>query len=590
MNILGIISTDVSGHPAACILKNGRLIAFAEEERFIRVKQARGYFPGNSVKFCLKTAGLTLENIDYIAFGWDANRYKFQFPLFLASSFIRNKIFCFPKRLKTQRRNLGAGIFDGISSLAGFFPQRVEEKIIIGFKDAGLDIKKIPSIIFIRHHLAHAASAFYCSGFEESAILVFDGHGEENAVTIFKGEGKKIRLLKEINIPNSLGWFYSMFTEYLGWDPNEGEVKLMGLAPFGQHNERIKQIIDAILLISKNGITLDTRYMFYSSQRSYGKFFSDLLVEKLGLPRGKYEQITQAHKDIAFAVQKRLEEAGISLARLALRLAKSENLCISGGVALNCKMNGEIHKAQIAKNFFVQPIAYDAGVALGAAMVKAQEGNEDCRFAMNRLDWGPEYSQAEIEGVLKRNKLAYRKIDRIEAAAAKKISEGKIIGWFQGRMEAGPRALGGRSILADPRDAGMKDKVNNLAKFREDWRPFAMSILDEYKDQYLKNPIASPFMTKAFEIVEDKSADMPSVMHWIDRTTRPQTVERKVSPRFWLLIDEFRKISGVPLILNTSFNIKGEPIVCSPDDAIRAFFGTGIDELYIGDFVVEKKI
>lgn len=590
MNILGIITTDVSGHPAACLLKNGQLVAFAEEERFIRVKQARGYFPGNSIKFCLKKAGLVLEDIDYIAFGWDANRYKFKFPLFLGLSFIKSKIFHCPRRfLSANRHNFGAGIFDGINSLASFYPRRIEEKIVIGIKEAGLSIKKIPPVVFVRHHLAHAASTFYCSGLKESAILVFDGHGEENTITIFKGNGKQIRLLKEINIPNSLGWFYSMFTEYLGWDPNEGEVKLMGLAPFGRPNEKVKEIVNSILVILKDSIKLNTQYMFYSGQRSYGKFFSDLLVEKLGLPRAKDEEITQLHKNIAFAVQKRLEEAGIFLARLAVQLAKSENLCISGGVALNCKMNGEIHKAGIAKNFFVQPISYDAGVALGAAMVQAIRGGADCRFTIEHLALGPEYSNEEIETVLKRNKLSYRKVEKIESIAAKRISEGNIIGWFQGRMEAGPRALGGRSILADPRDAKMKDKVNNLVKFREEWRPFAMSILDEYKDKYIKKAAVSPFMTKAFDIVEEKSSEMLSVMHWIDHTTRPQTVERKVSLRFWTLIDEFRKLTGVPLILNTSFNIKGEPIVCSPEDGIRAFFGTGIDELYMGDFIIEKK-
>lgn len=593
MNILGIISVDVSGHPAACLLKDGRLIAFAEEERFVRVKQARGYFPGNSISFCLKSGNLSLNDIDYIAFGWDANLYRLKFPLFLGWSFIKNRLFRkqdvnFGKHA-TKRDRLGSAIISGINSLISFHPRTIKEKIILGLKEAEIIIKdRIPPIIFVNHHLAHAATAFYCSGFEESAILVFDGHGEENTVTIFRGEKERIRLLKKINIPDSLGWFYSMFTEYLGWDPNEGEVKLMGLAPFGHYNHKIKEIIDAILNITENGIRLDTNYMFYSGRRSYGRFFSDALVEKLGLPRGKNDEITQVHKDIAFAVQKRLEETGIHLAKLALRLAGSQNLCIAGGVALNCKMNGEIHKAGIAKNFFVQPIAYDAGTALGAAMVQAVEKGDDCRFVMDHLYWGPDYSDEEIEVVLKRNRLSYVRSDKIEQIAAGMLANGKIIGWFQGRLEAGLRALGGRSILADPRDPKMKDKVNNVAKFREDWRPFACSILEEHVADYLKKPVASPFMTMAFEVLDGKTTDMQSAMHWIDKTTRPQTVSKKTNLRFWRLIEEFRKMTGIPAILNTSFNVKGEPIVCTPEDAIRTFYGTGIDVLIIGDFIIEK--
>ena len=594
MNILGLISVDVAGHPAACLLQDGHLVAFAEEERFVRVKQARGYFPGHAAEYCLREGELSLDDIDAIAFGWDCNRYRFRFPLFLATSFLKNKVFGTRRVVSGDRKNpgenLGSAITSAISSLVAFQPKHIRERIVLGLRRAGLTSGKIPPVYFIKHHLAHAATAFYCSGFDEAAILVFDGHGEENAVTIFSGSGTDMRLLKEINIPHSLGWFYSMFTEYLGWDPNEGEVKMMGLAPFGRANPEVTSVIDDALRITAGGIELNTGYSFYSGRRSQGKFFSDALVDALGPPRGTHDEITQRHKDIAFACQKRLEEAAIHLAKLALELCDSNNLCIAGGVALNCKMNGEIHKSGIAGQLYVQPLAYDAGAALGAAMVYAMEAGDDCRFHMDHLYWGPGYSSDHVETVLTRNKLPYRRCPDIERVTAKMLAEGKIIGWFQGRLEAGPRALGNRSILADPRDPAMKDAVNAVAKFRESWRPFALSLQEEHIDTYLQKPDRSPFMVMAFDVVDNRHEDIQSAMHWIDHTTRPQTVSRATNPRYWQLLEEFRKVSGVPGVLNTSFNVKGEPVVCSPEDAIRTFYGTGIDTLVIDEFVVDKTV
>jgi carbamoyltransferase len=422
---------------------------------------------------------------------------------------------------------------------------------------------------------------------DESAVLVFDGHGEENATTIFRGRGTRLERLKEINIPHSLGWFYSAFTEFLGWNPNEGEVKLMGLAPFGERDPAVEGLVRDVLRITEDGYRLDADYLFYGP-RSQGRFFSDALVARLGPPRGRNDPITDRHRAIARAVQDRLEEVGVHLATMALRLAGSRRLCLAGGVALNCKMNGEIHRRGVADEIFVQPLAYDGGVSLGAAQALAAERGDDPRFTMDHLYWGPGYAADRIEADLRASRVPYRRSDRVAPEAARMIADGKIVGWFQGRMEGGPRALGGRSILADPRRPEMKDLVNDRVKFREGWRPFALSILEEHFAEYVRKPAPSPFMIMAFDVADAKRGDIPSAMHSADHTTRPQTVSRRTNPLYWELLECFRGLTGVPGVLNTSFNVKDEPIVCTPRDALRCFYGTGMDALVIGDFILEK--
>ncbi len=590
MNVLGIIFHSDFGHPAACLLKNGELVAFGEEERFVRVKQAKGYFPGNSIRYCLEVGGVALKDVGRIAFGLDANKYAFRYPLFLGRNFLSHRFF---KRKATPseqagRQSQGSALIDGFKDILSTHPKSLKQSIVFGFRKAGFH-EDLPPITFVGHHRCHAATAFYCSGLTESAVLVCDGHGEENTITIWKGQGDQLTPIRKTNIPHSLGWFYSLFTEFLGWSPNEGEVKLMGLAPFGKPNKEIQDIVDSILLLKEDSIELDSDYTFYN-KRSYGRFFSDLLVDKLGKPRGKDDDITGHHRDIAAAVQARLEQAGVHLAKAALKLADSRNLCLAGGVALNCKMNGHIHAQDFTENFFIQPVSYDAGVALGAAQVVAHQSGDDVRFKMDHVYYGPSYCNDAIESVLRRNKIAFRKSDDVTSEAARFIYDGKIIAWFQGRMEIGPRTLGARSILADPRDPGMKDRVNDFVKFRENWRPFALSLLEEHQQEYLEHPDDSPFMIMAFGVPAEKHKDIQSAMHWVDHSTRPQTVSRKTNPAYWNLINAFKKLSGVPGILNTSFNIKGEPVVCSPSDALRCFFGTGLDVLVIGDYIVEKSV
>ena len=589
MNVLGMFGATDVVHPAACLLRDGRVVAFVEEERFARVKQACGLFPAHATAWCLREGGLTLREIEALAFPWDANANWFRMPVAMARSFVRDKLTGRSGKPTTVpgRPGLGSAALQGLQTLLHLHPWNLQERLILALRDAGFVRDPIPPLRFYRHHLCHAATAFYCSGFPDAAVLIMDGHGEDRTVSIYRGEGRALHEVRHLTLPHSLGWFYSAATEYLGWDANEGEVKLMGLAPYGSPNAELRRFVDDFLQLTPEGVRLDSECIFYG-RRSYGRFFGDRMVDRLGPPRAPDEEITQHHRDFAYAVQQRLEAAALHLAGIALRATGSRNLCIAGGVALNCKMTGALHQSGIANRLFVQPLSYDAGGAMGAAMLAATQAGDDTRFVMDHVQYGPEYDDAAIETVLRRNGLRYRRCADIADTAAALIADGKVIGWFQGRMEAGPRALGGRSILADPRHAAMSDVVNDKVKFRERWRPFALSILAECAADYLVAPVDAPFMVMAFDVRPERRHEIAAAIHNGDHTTRPHTVRRDVNPLFWRLIDGFRRRTGVPGVLNTSFNVKGEAIVCSPTDAVRCFYGTGLDALAIGSFLVEK--
>jgi carbamoyltransferase len=594
MNILGLIYYEDFGQPAACLLQEGQLMAWAEEERFVRVKQAKGYFPGQAIRYCLQAGGITFDDIDEIAYGWDATRYRWQYPLHLGRSFLRDRLRYRASRVSDpvlrRRPPLGSAVSSGLRDLLGMQPGHLTQQLHMGLRQAGFTTANYPPIHFVGHHHAHAATAFYHSGFEQSAVLVYDGHGEEKTISMWRGEGQGLTLLHQQKIPHSLGWFYSMFTEYLGWSPNEGEVKLMGLAPYGGPDPAIAAVVADVLQLRPQGIALNPAFSFYQN-RSYGQFFSDLLVEKLGLPRGQYEPITDRHRAIAWAVQQRLELAGAHLARLALQKAGSRRLCLSGGVALNCKLNGQLAQLPEVEQLFVQPVSHDAGVSLGAAMVRAQAQGADPRHKLEHLHWGPAFTDEEIEAVLQRNGIRYVRLSEAERPqrVARLLAAGKLVGWFQGRMEIGPRALGGRSILADPRSAASAHQVNARVKFRENWRPFALSVLAEEAPRLFAAPHKAPFMTTAHAVLPQALPQLQGGLHQGDGTTRPQTVRREVHPAFYAVIKAFHAETGVPAVLNTSFNVKGEPIVCTPEDALRCFFGTGLHGLALGGFWVEKE-
>ncbi len=548
---------------AACILKDGELLAFVEEERFNHIKQFGG-FPVASIRYCLETAGISLEEVDHIAYGW------MNLPGLLwdrLSTFAANGL------MFTTEYPAGVMTIDALELVAGGLTRAF--KTHIG--------RKIPPITCIAHHRCHAASSFRCSGFDEATLINFDGAGETTATYIGRGVANRVETLREIKVPDSLGRAYSEFTEYLGFVRNNDEYKVMGLASYGEPAFDLSQIIRQ----TKDGYELDPAY-FYRYSLSKRRFKVDRLEELLGPCRDNDDKpVTQHHKNVAASLQKRLEEISLHLVEQAIEQTGSRNLCLAGGVALNCKNNGEIRASGLVDDLFVQPVANDAGVALGAAVELYARLGHDSKWRMEHTYYGPEFDAERIEAALAGAKLDFLHTNEIEAETASEIAAGRIVGWFQGRMEFGPRALGNRSILGNPKIPGMDDKINAEIKYREAWRPFCPSLLDEAKEDYLENASESPFMIMTFKIARARREEVPAIVH-VDGTTRPQTVKKSVNPRYWKLIDSFRAQTGTPVVMNTSFNIRGDTIVNTPDDAIRTFLRTGMDVLAIGDFIVRK--
>lgn len=441
---------------------------------------------------------------------------------------------------------------------------------------------------FIEHHLCHAASAFFVSPFKEAAILTMDGRGESTTTLMAVGQENIIRKIKEINVPHSLGHLYAAITDYLGFKPFFDEWKVMGMSAYGK--ETYTKDFEDLLKLTVNGeFRLNLKYFcFHTHGRS--QWLSDLFLQKFGPKRNPEEPLQERHFDIAYALQRLIEKTGVELAQYLQVITGLENLCMTGGVVLNCLMNKKIIEQTKFKNFFFQPIANDAGTSLGSALyfyhqVLGKERNHS--FASVYL--GNEFDNGIIEEALKKRNVKYQLSPHIAKETARFIADGKIVGWFQGRMEAGPRALGNRSITVSPLDPKMKDRLNERVKKREFFRPFAPSVLEEKVHEYFvmpKNQL-SPFMIVLGDVREDKRKIIPAVTH-ADGTARVHTVNRKVNPRFWELIAEFEKITGVPVLLNTSFN-ENEPIVCTPDHALDCFLRTEFDVLAIGDYLVVKR-
>lgn len=547
--------------PAACLLKDGEIVAMAEEERFTRIKHAFKDFPINAVKFCLKYENIILDEVESMAFGFDAEKHDSGYM----KKFYDNLKYKKDERtLEWEKDNIKFFSSENIIRLIG--------------KNLG---NRIPEVRFIPHHLAHAYSAYFLSGFKKTDIVTMDGSGEENCTVLWTAENENIKKIKSFDIPHSLGWFYATFTEFLGFKAYDGEGKVMGLAPYGKPNNEIKNKLSEVIKITDDGYSLNPYYIFYG-KHTYGERYTNKLIDLFGQePRKKDGNITEFHKNLAFGVQEVLE-------KIAQQFIRNETLCLAGGVALNCKMNGKILYDERIKDLFIQPVSSDAGVALGSALVAHKQITGTLPVKkLKHVYFGPEYSNDEIARILKVCKIKHEYHEDIEMVTAQYLAEGKIVGWFQGRMECGPRALGGRSILADPRNPKMKDIINENVKHRENWRPFCPSILYEEKENYLIQAYGSPFMILSFKIKTEKIKEIPSVVH-IDGTARPQTVEKDVNPRYWKLIKYFQEITGVPVLLNTSFNIRGEPIVCSPEDAIRCFFSTGMDILILGNYLIKK--
>jgi len=544
---------------SACIARDGEVLFAVAEERLSRVKHDPR-FPSLSIQACLDFAAVKPEEVDFICQGWSAPRAPFLHDM---------------KNYATGRQRADFySILNSSRSFLSMWHQRGgENRFRQSFKNSKAQFR------FVDHHLAHAISAYAYSGFDDAAVLVLDGRGAWEATSLWHGRNGRLEHVWTIPWPNSLGLFYAKFTQYLGFTPYSDEWKVMGLAPYGAPGIDLSEFIRP----NENPYRVAAKILLAKDSAPLAA-----LEARLGPARVPESELETHHKNVAFAVQDMCEQAMMTLAKSALAQTGSRNLCLAGGVALNSKANGKIHSSGIADAVFVQPAASDDGVCLGAVLAPyLDNGGKLPVQRMRHAYLGNECSDPEIEKALQTYKIRAIRVTDPAVVAAEMLANGKILGWVQGRMEFGPRALGSRSILADPRDPEMTAKVNNAVKFREWWRPFAPSMLFEIADEYIESATDSPFMILTAQVRPDKRSVIPAVTH-ADGSARPQTVERDVNPLYWRLIDEFGRRTGVPVIMNTSFNLRGEPIVSSPTDAIRTFFSSGMDALIIGHFVVEK--
>ena len=555
------------GHdPAACLLKDGEIIAAVEEERFIRKKHAPYVFPTRSIRYCLEYAGIREEEINYVAYA----RLK---PL---QTFL--KVFSYyclhiPRKRIEWRYFISHMKMQVIGAFLGLIRRAKYNQIRILFPG-------LPKRIFaFEHHLCHTASAYYFSGFSESLIITMDGKGEATSVLISQGCKDKIKILERRGLFHSFGMFYSSATKFLGFTPNDGEYKVMGLAPYGKPTISFEDILSPD---ENNGYRINSDFVLYP--------FSLMNFEKkFGKPRDKGGKVTKYHKDFAASVQKALEDSGLSLTKYALQKTKTRNLCLAGGVALNVKMNKKIWESGMIDNIFIQPAAGDDGLVLGAAALLYNRITGKRVRTSKNLYLASEYSNSEIKKTLDDHKLNYHFFDNPVNPTVELLVSGKVVGWFQGRMEFGPRALGNRSILAHPGIKEMKDLVNKKIKFREGFRPFCPSILDYFTGQYFNKYVDSPYMIMSFDTNGPEiDRKIRAVVH-VDGTVRPQSVCHDDNPLYYSLIEHFHKKTGIPALLNTSMNIRGEPIVCSPEDMVNFFLKTNVDAIVAGGFLMIKK-
>jgi carbamoyltransferase len=574
MYILGLNAFHADS--SAAIFKDGIMIAATEEERFTRIKHWAG-FPVKSIEFCLREAGITLNEVAYITIGRDPGAK-------------------FLNKLNYLRKNpsLVWGAFNRfrnsqeVSSLDKLFLQ----------VDPSIDLNILKSKIKnIEHHRSHLASAFFASPFEESAVLSIDGSGDFTTTMIGIGKGTKIEVFDSIDFPVSIGLFYTAFTQFLGFPHYGDEYKVMGLAPYGEpkYTDKVKEIIEFL----PNGLyTWNDKYFvpptkagfeYRDNIPSVGNLYSEHFVEKFGAPRQKNEELTQYHRDLASSVQRVTEEIIFYLLRELKKRTGQKNVCIAGGVAQNSVANGKVAEATGFEGVYIPSAGHDAGISMGSALYYYhQELNKPRNPAIYTAYTGIKFSNEEIEKILQERGINYRRLDDEELydVVTNKLIEPGVVGWYNGRAEFGPRALGARSILADPRNPKAKDLLNLKIKRRESFRPFAPSILKEYTSEYFTKFDEVPFMEKVFPIRPEKQAEIPAVTH-VDGTGRLQTVDKAVSRRYYELIDAFRRKTGVPILLNTSFN-ENEPIVNSPQEALDCFLRTQMDMLVLENCVIER--
>ena len=580
---------------AACIIIDGKIIAAAQEERFTRKKHDSNY-PYNAVEFVLKYAKIKLSKVDQI--------------IFFEKPFLK-----FERLLETYVAFAPKGFLSFSKAMPIWIKEKLFQKNLLQNKlkdhDKNYDKKK-ENLYFSDHHLSHAASAFFPSPFSEAIVITADGVGEWATTTVAVGKDNMLEIKKEIHFPHSLGLLYSAFTYYTGFKVNSGEYKLMGLAPYGEP-KYIKEILKLIDIKDDGTFRLDQTYFNYSTGLTMtNKKFDKLFGQKPRNPNS--EKLTQFHMDIAASIQKVTEDIMIRLAKSVQKEYGLKNLCLAGGVALNCVANGKILNEKIFENIWVQPAAGDAGGALGAALAFWHIDQKNSRNINNEDDMsgsylGPEYSQAEIEKELKRLGARFKILSESEIInqTSKDLSSGNAIGWFQGRMEFGPRALGCRSILGDPRSSNMQKNLNLKVKYRESFRPFAPSILAEELYNWFDIDSYSPYMLMVSKVKKNKCipmtksdeklfgieklnvkrSEVPAITH-VDYSARIQTVHEHTNKKYYNLLSKFKELTGCPILVNTSFNVRGEPIVNTPEDAFRCFMGTELDNLAIGNCYLIK--
>ena len=595
MYILGI--SAFYHDSAACLLKDGEIIAAAQEERFTREKHDTG-FPHHAIQYCLKEASITASQVDNVVF-YEKPFVKFERLLETYMAFA-------PK---------------GFPSFAKAMPVWIKDKLFQKFSlikelkvTLGEDINWSNRLLFSEHHLSHAASAFYPSPFESAAILTLDGVGEWTTTSLAVGKGNNLKVVKEIHFPHSLGLLYSAFTYYTGFKVNSGEYKVMGLAPYGE--PRYADLIrEKLISVADDGsFQLDMSYFDYATGLTMtNKKFNTLFG---GPPRMSEAELTQREMDLAASVQKVTEGIVLQIAKGIAKETGERNLCLAGGVALNCVANGVLLREKVFDNIWIQPAAGDAGGALGAALsiwylhYKKERIVSTERDAMKGAYLGPEFSDVEIEAELKACGAVFKKFseeDLLEQVADA-LANLKAIGWMQGRMEFGPRALGGRSIIADPRSPVMQKQLNLRVKYRESFRPFAPSVLREDVNEWFEHNTDSPYMLLVADVQNDKRisltseedalfgidklnvprSSVPAVTH-IDYSARIQTVHVDTNPRYHAVISKFKEKTGCPIVVNTSFNVRGEPIICTPTDAFKCFMGTEMDVLAVGNYLLIKE-
>ena len=585
---------------AAALVIDGEIIAAAHEERFTRKKHDAS-FPINAVKYVLKEGGIEYGDLTAISF-YDKPYLKFE------------------RLLETYHAFAPKGLISFLSAIPVWIKEKLFMKKLLKDELSQLGDAKIP-VLFPEHHLSHAASAFYPSPYEEAAILTIDGVGEWATTTIGHGKGNKIELLSELHFPHSLGLLYSAFTYYTGFRVNSGEYKLMGLAPYGNPNSQQtktfkEKIVQELVDIREDGsILLNMKYFRFATglKMTYDKRWTKLF----GIPpRVEESEISQAYMNMALAIQQITEEIVLKLAKTARELTNCDYLVMAGGVALNSVANGKILASKLFKDIWIQPAAGDAGGALGAAYLGWHLWKDGKREVNNKPDamkgacLGPEYSEKDTLGVVRKYKAKYQYFDDFDdltKVIATKLAEGNVVGWFQGRMEYGPRALGNRSILGDARNPEMQKKMNLNIKYREGFRPFAPSVLEEDIQDYFVMDTPSPYMLHVIPVKKERlkplpekydemalyerlyypRSDLPAITH-IDNSARIQSVNKNVNNRYWSLIKEFKNQTGYGVIVNTSFNVRGEPLVCSPEDGYRCFMRTEMDYLVIGNYLFDK--